>query len=85
MNGPFSMPNSLTNRPLINPLLGLSSMTQEIETRIGGKILGMIAVNSNKRRNGASVRMVIQASARANSTDSPEAPMPKMNEFSISE
>ena len=79
------MPNSFTNSPLINPLLGLSSITQEIETKIGGNIFGMIAVSSNSRRNGASVRMVIQASAKAKNTERPEAPMPKMNEFSISE
>ena len=60
-------------------------MTQEIDTKIGGRIFGMIAVNSNKRRNGASVRMVIHASAKAKRTDSPEEPMPKINEFSISE
>ena len=79
------MPKSLTNKPLISPLLGLSSMTQEIETKIGGKIFGMIAVSSNNRRNGALVRIVIQASASAKTTDSPEAPMPKINEFNSSE
>ncbi len=79
------MPKSFTNRALIKPLLGLSSMTQEIETKIGGKILGMIAVSSNSRRHGASVRMVIHANDRAKSTERPEAPTPKINEFNISE
>ena len=61
LNGPFSMPKTFTNEPLISPLLGLSNMTQEIDTRIGGRIFGMIAVSSNKRRNGALVRIVIHA------------------------
>src|SRR6185437_10616435 len=34
---------------IIKPLLGLSSMTQEIETRMGGRMLGTIAVNSKIR------------------------------------
>src|SRR6476620_6747387 len=81
LNGPFSRPRSFTNKPLIKPLLGLSSITQEIETRIGGRILGTIAVNSKMRRNGALVRIVIQASVNANTSDKPEAPSPKINEF----
>ena len=60
-------------------------MTQEMETKIGGKIFGMIAINSNKRRHGASVRMVIQARASAKTIERPEAPMPKINEFNSSE
>ena len=67
---------------MISPLLGLSSITQEIETRIGGRIFGTIAVNSKRRRNGALVRIVIQASASANTSDKPDAPRPKINEFS---
>ncbi len=78
------MPSSLTNKPLIRPLLGFNSITQEIDTRIGGRMLGMIAVNSNSRRNGALVRIVIQASASANTIDRPEAPRPKIKEFKSS-
>ena len=84
MNGPFSQPKILTKRPLIRPLLGFSNITQEIATRIGGRMLGMMAVSSKSRLKGALVRIVIQAKAKANPTDSPAAPMPKMNELSSS-
>ena len=56
-------------------------MTQEIETKIGGKMLGIIAVSSKSLRNGAFVRIVIQAKVSAKTRDKPEAPRPKMNEF----
>ncbi len=82
LKGPCSTPNSLTMEALIKPLLGLSSITQAIETRIGGRMLGMIAVSSNRRRNGALVRMVIQARASAKASERPEAPKPKINELS---
>ena len=59
----------------------MGGMTQEIETRIGGRILGTMAVNSKMRRNGALVRIVIQASVNANTSDKPEAPSPKIKEF----
>ncbi len=76
------MPRNLTKTLLIKPLLGLSNMTQEIDTKIGGRILGMIAVSSNSRRNGALVRMVIQAKVSANPKERPDAPSPKINELS---
>ena len=60
---------------------GTANITQEIETKIGGNILGIIAVSSKRRRNGALVRMVIHANASANRSDKPEAPRPKMNEL----
>ena len=41
----------------------------------------MMAVSSKSRRKGALVRIVIQAKANAKTTESPEAPRPKMNEF----
>ena len=78
------MPRSLTKIALMRPLLGFSSMTQEIDTRIGGKMFGIMAVSSNSRLKGALVRIVIQAKVKAKTTDSPEAPMPKINEFSNS-
>jgi hypothetical protein len=81
LNGPFSNPRIFTNNPLIRPLLGFNSMTQEIETRIGGRILGIIAVNSKSLLKGALVRIVIQARANAKITESPAAPRPKMKEF----
>ena len=71
LNGPLSMPKIFTNSPLIRPLLGLNNMTQEIDTRIGGKIFGMIAVSSNNLRNGALVRMVIHARVKAKRPTAP--------------
>ena len=56
-------------------------MTQEMDTRIGGRILGTIAVSSKSRLKGALVRIVIQARANAKITESPEAPRPKMKEL----
>ena len=56
-------------------------MTQDIATRSVGMMLGMIAVSSKSRLKGALVLMVIQDKTKARTTDRPDAPMPKINEF----
>ena len=81
LKGPFARPKSFTSPPLISPLLGFNNITHEIATSIGGKMLGMIAVSSKSRRNGALVRIVIHASVNAKTTERPDAPRPKIKEL----
>lgn len=80
---PLSRPNHRIKTALMRPLFGFRSNTQEMEIRIGGMMLGTIAVNSKSFLKGALVRIVIQASARAKTTDRPDAPRPKINEVNI--
>ncbi len=81
LNG--AMPRLARVSSFRTPLLGFSSKTHEIATSREGMILGTTAVSSKNPRKGAFVRTVIQASTRAKTTDSPEAPAAKSKVLAI--
>ena len=69
---------------LIKPVRGLNSTVHDTASITGGKIFGTMAVISKSLRNGALVRIEIQANVAASAVASKAEPPAKMNELNNS-